>query len=427
MNNTGYKLRGGQFAVWLASEYQSINFALAARVQGSFTPDQFRLALGKLQRKYLALSMRLRKETSRSVYAVVDPSLEIPLQIVERQHAESWVTAVTTELGKAFDLYQNAPLRLIWLQGKNVSEVVFTCPHALADGLSVAYLMRDFLMFLSQPKLEPEQRIPTLAMSEMLPEFAGKQMIVWQSKLKSALMHGFLKLGIKPKVPLNQPVSYQLLAWELTSQQTSTLVTRSRAEGTTVHAALSAAFLRAFGELRGNGWKRKLQSPVDLRARLACPVGEAFGLFVNLAEIAVDCHPQRDFWQVAREIKQAFVQQTKDQYIFRSLLEANIMMDALGTTIPAEMVAHSVMNVGYDLSISNLGRLRFPTQYGTLQLEAFYGPSLGGNPKDIVLGVNTLGEQLHFTLSFTELKLSVSQAQQVREAAMNWLKTAADW
>ena len=282
MGNTSYRLRGGQFAVWLTSEYQSINFSLAARVKGVFTLDQFHQALSKLQLKYPALSMRLEREAPRRVYAVADTSLEIPIQIVEREHSHSWVAAVTAELGQAFDLLRSAPIRLVWLKGEGVSEIIFTCPHALADGMSVAYLVRDFLTFLGQPNIESEPMQPTPTMSELLPEFAGKQAIVWQSKLKSVLMRLMLKFGSKPVVPVEKQASYQLLAWELTPQQTAALIRRCRAERTTVHAALGAAFLRSFGTFWGDGWKRKLQSPVDLRKRLTPAVGEDFGLFVNL-------------------------------------------------------------------------------------------------------------------------------------------------
>jgi len=83
---------------------------------------------------------------------------------------------------------------------------------------------------------------------------------------------------------------YHLLPWELTVEQTAALVEHSREHGTTVHAALSTAFLRAFGELRGTGWKREIQSPVDPRNRLAKPVGESSGLYVSLVEFLLIAH-----------------------------------------------------------------------------------------------------------------------------------------
>lgn len=85
-------------------------------------------------------------------------------------------------------------------------------------------------------------------------------------------------------------------------------------------------------------------------------------------------------------------------------------MDKLASVMTPQLVAQS-MRVTYDLSITNLGRVDFPIQYGSLRLEALFGPSLGGNPEDIVLGVITIGDKMHLTLACTDMKLHVSEAK----------------
>jgi hypothetical protein len=419
------RLRGGQFAVWLTSKIQSINFALTARLHGALNPDQLRAALDKLRLKYPTLSMRLTETAHRQVVLIPDPDLEIPVRLVERRSPEQWVAEVAAELGRPFDLLNDAPLRLVWLRGEDASELSFICPHALADGLSVVYLIRDFLEFLERPEAAIQPLPPAPSMSAGLPDFPRKRWLVWQFKIKAAVFQCLLKLAPQQPLPPRKQVAYQLLSWELTPAQTAALIHRSRSENTTVHAALSAAFLRAFGELRGNGWKRRLQSPLSLRERLNPPAGEAFGLYVNLVELSVDCAPQRDFWAVAREIKQSLARRAENRHIFRSLIEGNIMMDRLGAVIAPEFVAQSFLTVAYDLSITNLGRLNLPTQAGALQLDAVYGPALGGNPDDIVLGVATVGGEMTFSLAFTELSLSRSQAEWLKERALQHLETAS--
>jgi hypothetical protein len=287
-------------------------------------------------------------------------------------------------------------------------------------------LIRDFLKFLDDPDTDVEPMPLTSPMSELLPDFPGKRMTIRQSKLKAAFLRLLLMLSPRQDIESSTKTDYHLLAWKITGRQTSALVARSRSEKTTVHAALCTAFLRAFGEFQGDGWKRKAQSPISLRHRLTNPVGEAFGLFVNLMEFRVNCSPQRDFWEVAREVKEAITRRADDRYAFRSLTEANVMMDKLGSVVPAEFVARSVMTVSYDLSVTNLGRPDIPTQYGKLYLDGIYGPSLGGNPDNIVLGVITIGDRMHFTLSFTDIKLSVSEAEKIKEKAMRSLEDAVN-
>ncbi|MGC9397013.1 MAG: condensation domain-containing protein [Anaerolineae bacterium] len=431
MNTTIQQISGGQYMVWLASEYHPINFALMARIRGAFTPYQFQKALYKLQRKYPPLSTRVIREAG-DVYVVSDPALKFPVRIITPKNAESWIEAATAALSQAFDLFNNPPLHLVWLQYKDVSELLFICLHVLADGLSIAYLVRDFLTFLndSDAEVTPMPLIPP--MSTSIPEFPGKKMVIQRAKLKANLLKLWLSRSAKQSESQIDAVhgvgvKYHVRPWVLTAEQTSALVARSRAEGTTVHASLCAAFLRAFGEFYGDGWKRRIQSPVSLRDRLSSPVGESFGLFVNLVEFCVNCTPQRNFWEVARKIKKGFNRRAEDKHIFNSLIEANVATNALRDVITPKIVADSFMAANHDLSISNLGRLDIPLRYGALHLEALFGPILGGNPEDIVLGVTTIGGKMHLSLSFTDLKLTPAQAEKIIASAMHRLADASNW
>jgi hypothetical protein len=431
MNTTIQQLRGGQYMVWLASEYHPINFALMARIRGSITPGPFQQALDKLQRKYPPLSTRAIKEAD-GVYVVSDPTLKFPVRIIARKNAESWVEEAAAELSQAFDLFHHPPLRLILLQGEDVSELFFVCPHVLADGLSIAYLVRDFLTFLNDPDAEVTPMPLTPPMGALIPEFPGKKLAIQWAKLKARLLKCVLSRSVKQNEPQIDAVhcakpQYHVRPWVLSAEQTAALVARSRAEGTTVHAALCAAFLRAFGEFYGDGWRRRIQSPVSLRDRLSSPVGESFGLFVNLVEFRADCAPEHDFWELARKIKKGFNRRADDKHIFKSLIEANVATDKLRDIITPKIVAESFMAANHDLSISNLGRLDFPIRYGVLHLEALFGPILSGDPEDIVLGVTTIGGTIHCCLSFTDLKMTPSQAEQVVETAMHGLAAAANW
>jgi len=428
---TPQPLQGGQFVVWLASQYHPINFAFMARIRGGLTPRQVQQALDKLRIKYPPLSMRVGSESDGSVYLISDPALRFPVRSVARDHAERWIAEVTTELGQAFDLFTQPPLRLVLLQDEELSEILFVCPHVLADGLAVAYLVRDFLAFLGNPAAEEVAMPLAPPMSTLIPDFPGKRMVIWRAKLKAGLFKLLLRHGSKTDEAKTEAAHcvappYHLCPWVLTAEQTAALAARSRAADTTVHAALCVAFLRAFGECCGDGWKRTLQSPVNLRDRLRRPVGESFGLFVNLVEFSVNCAPERDFWEVAREIKQAFTRRSADKHIFNSLIEANVAMPALRAVITPKIVAQSFMTVKHDLSISNLGRLDFPVRYGALELDALFGPILGDDPEDRVLGVVTIGGVMHLSLSFTDSKMSPAQAEQLKESAMDWLAQAAN-
>ena len=432
MEITKQKLLGGNFAVWLVSKNHPINFAMTARVRGTLTPDQFQQAIDKIRLKYPPLSTRVIRESSGNAYLIPDANLEFPVRIVERIDSEIWVEEVTKELVHIFDLLNEPPIRFVWLRDENVSELIFVCPHALADGFSAAYLARDFLTYLGDPEAVVESMSPVPQMSDLIPDFPGKRSTIWRSKLKAALYKLMLTFASKKTAQSGFDVDadnlkFSLIPWELTPGQTSALLTRCRTENTTVHAALCAAFLRAFGEFHGDSWNRKIQSPVSLRERLTQPVGESFGLYISLVEFFVNCALERDFWEVAREIKACFNHHADDKHVFSSVLDLTVLMDKLAPVITPEILVQTYAGVEYDLSITNLGRLDIPTQFGSLQLEAFYGPSISAIPDEIILSISTVGGKMYLNLIFTNLKLDMSQAEEIKAKAMNWLAQATGW
>jgi NRPS condensation-like uncharacterized protein len=432
MTTSKQKLRGAKYGVWLISEDIPENFAMTLSICGSFTIDEFQQALDKVKRKYPSSATRVVKETDRTVYQVSDPDLKFPIRISERKHSKSWVDEVTTELTKPFDNYNEPSIRFIWVRGDEVSEIILICNHAFVDGFSVVYVVRDLLNYLGNSDFKVEPGTYSTAMTELIPDFPGKRSVIWRGRIKAALLRIFIALSSKKDNQWKEMVSaakrpYYLLPWELTTEQTATLVEQSRANGATVHAALCTAFLRAFGEYYQNGWIRKIQSPIDLRKRLASPVNESFDLYIHLVEFVVNCAPERDFWEVAREIKQSFEHYSEDEFVFGSIMETIVLMDELFSVITPQIAAQSYTGVEYDLSISNLGRLDFPIHYGSLCLGAFYGPTIGTNPEEITLGVITIGGKMHFTMTFTDMKLTLVQAEEIKEIAMSHLADAAVW
>jgi NRPS condensation-like uncharacterized protein len=403
-----------------------------ARVRGTLSPDSCQSALDKLLIKHPALSINVVQDTEGEVYLVSNPTLKIPVRLEERTHPKHWIEEMTTELTQAFDLSKDPPIRCVLLQDKDVLDILFICPHVLADGFATVYLLRDFLAFLNDPEAKVTPTSPVQPMNTLIPDFPGKGLTILQANIKAQLLK--LSLSHAPHNP-SQTISphpvrpnYHLRPWTLTSEQTAALVTRSRAEGTTVHAALCTAFLRAFGEFHEGDWNRKIQSPVSLRDRLTQPVGEAFGLFVNLVAFPINCDPDDGFWEVARSVKKQFIRRTADRQVFKSLIEANVVTRQVREMLTPSIAARVFMKADHDLSISNLGRVDIPMQYGSFQLEALFGPILGGDPEDVVLGVVTIGGKMHLSLSFTDLNMDAAQAEKIIEAAMQWLVNATqEW
>lgn len=95
---------------------------------------------------------------------------------------------------------------------------------------------------------------------------------------------------------------------------------------------------------------------------------------------------------------------------------------------PSQIYQGFVEQYDHDLLVSNLGRLNFHKQFGQLQLEAIYGPAalLGRTmKKNPIIGVASLGDKMCFTFTYSELDMSLVEAEPLEKEAMQQLLCAA--
>jgi hypothetical protein len=219
-----------------------------------------------------------------------------------------------------------------------------------------------------------------------------------------------------------------LLPASLSAEQTAALLARCRAEGTSVHAAICVAWLRAYAEsLEGSRrWVRTASSPVNVRNRLAQPIPETSGGFVCIVNTRVNCAPSRDFWQVAREFKQRLAGGLEDYRLF----VPELTMAKIPTSFPQSQLFHAFERYfsdgsnKYDFSMTNLGQVGIPPTAGTLKVEAFYGPLVNSMENERTVGVSTLDGKLTFTLLFRRALMDPVQGKQLIERVVELLGEA---
>jgi NRPS condensation-like uncharacterized protein len=65
--------------------------------------------------------------------------------VVERQSEQQWQQEVEYEIAHPFDWNQAPLIRMVLVHADDVSELIITCYHVLADGMSTVYLLRQDL------------------------------------------------------------------------------------------------------------------------------------------------------------------------------------------------------------------------------------------------------------------------------------------
>jgi hypothetical protein len=377
-----FKLTRAQSPMLLAPPMFSLNFTVAARIRGPLTRAGLQSALDRLRVRHPLTAVRAFAGSDGVARFTTEGVPPIPLRIVERAADSDWVREVEREIPQPTDYRAGPLLRCIWLRGAEWSDLLLVCDHVTADGFAAVYALRDLLSLLADERLNLPP-LPPPALAGLLPKAALEQIAeLVRSAPPPAPQQDF---GMEQAAP--QPL--QVIPVALGEAETAALVARCRAEGVTVSAALCAAYLRPFAEREPGAPVRKVELPVDLRNRMARPAGEAYSVYMSLAVIDVDCSPGRGLWDIARAAAGALAAVTEEQLFFSPTVVLHVA-DFLPFDDP--------FGVHYDISISNLGRVNIPAQYGALRLESVFGPTFNASqPGHRILGVTTFGGRMRST------------------------------
>jgi hypothetical protein len=272
------------------------NIVYLVRLEGSFSLDQLRLALARVQRKHPALRALIREEPD-GLYYEADSAPEIPLRIVPRVADDDYRRECQTELTTNF-AYDKPQLRAVWLRSELESDLLFTTSHRMCDGMSVFIIVREVLRSLHTDE-EPIAYEPITA-RDIIGDYQPPQ--PWKRKLAVGLVNGLLRLiPTSRRAPENNE---HCLEWRADRALSNAVKQRCKAEGVSVHAALVVALDRAlfavFGKKKLPKW---IENPVDIRrGRFAALKSDMVFLGGGNFKVRTGQAPEVEFWARVRTI-----------------------------------------------------------------------------------------------------------------------------
>lgn len=392
--------------LWLRDQRWSVNFAIATRIAGVLNPDKLSDALSWVQRKHPLLRVKISIDQQHQPEFISEGVGAIPLRVEQRQDQEHWCREVAAEIVNAFSSSEDPLLRVVLLQGQDISELIFTCHHSIGDALSVIYLIRDTLQELGNPGINRQimSQLPSL---EELLSITPSPSLLTQNGVE-----------FHPSTREWQP---SILHWSLSPNDTSKLRSRCREMGVSIQGIICASFLLSMVQKLDSATTLKCLSPLNVRNYLEPAIGEDMGVYIALPTTKHKLQADSDLWELARDVKE----QLKEIVTQGKLFAAIPQMQALLATQPSPNdVYQNLLDKGLDLAVSNLGALDIPQKFGDLHLEAIYGPALLGLENVQVLGVATLGGEMFLTYTYLDSVISHSEAEAIKNTAMKYIHQA---
>ena len=130
---------------WLLDQHHFVHFAVTALISGETRPRDWRRAIDRLQKRHPILSVCIDGgPDSVPLFRQADAA-PIPLRIVEDQPELRWEAEVGKELATPFNPSRAPLIRALLIQGDRDAAFMLVAHHSIADGLSLAYAIRDTL------------------------------------------------------------------------------------------------------------------------------------------------------------------------------------------------------------------------------------------------------------------------------------------
>ena len=395
--------------IWAGGKI-SRNFAIVAHIKGHISENQLQKAWEKTlqEEKYISGRIILKKGIPwYKTEGVPQPSIRIS--------TSDWKEEASVELIRVFPASVGPLLRFVLAQKGDYTDLIIICHHCIADGLSLIYLLRKLLTFMALPETQvnPTPLLPEFA--DLLPEIDYSPQDFPEMKTQPV---------INQKASMTESPPY-ILSWSMDENLLKNLASRCRRENTSIHAALCTAFFEAFVQTGFVNPSRvhRISTPISIRNRLKNPIGEKFGLFIHPGiKVGFDNFSfVGEFWDKARAIKEILNLQINCKEFFDLFYLGEYMLKNMPLQ---QAIQFNELPVDYDLSVSNLGRLTIPANYGPFRLEEIYGPLVNGMQSESVVGISTLSDRMTFTFVTRHCLMELKMAEQIRDLVIQQIKDA---
>ena len=275
-------------------------------VRGRIDPAQVRAALSWLQAQHPVLRAHIRYGglvfrrlppfAYRQPWFDTEGTTEIPLDVVEDPDPEAWRRILAHDLQTPIKRGKTPRVRLTLVRAQadaDICQIIICADHATIDAQSGNMLGRQLLEYLADPA-------------------AAKGKVPLHSTLPPPLEAGFPKRsdsgtrGYEPAIRLPKQTipdpkqETRVLSHHFGAAETTALKAAVKANRTTLHGAVTAAFLLAMRE-RYQIAAMTCLTTIDLRRLCRPPLPhETYGCYIDILRIRYGIGDE--FWATAREV-----------------------------------------------------------------------------------------------------------------------------
>ena len=421
-----------------------LNVVMVARIQGSLDHSKIKEALEKLRLRHPLLAVRVDIGDDGAGMFITDGVPAINIHLEQRHNEQQWICRVLEEFRTPFPLETGPLVRCAIIQSNQVSEIILCGHHAICDGMSFIYLIRDILKQVGIPSDIIKQLPPPPAIDKETVstppsiKFVAKAAIKLMNQIwkKKNLYFNFNLMEELHNRYWEKNAGAQLLTGQLSEHETNQFVKCCKKEGVTVNSALWAAFLTVQHDLQGSNkrFRNRAGLAISTRDKLKVPVGESFGFYASSHKVLLKRYQNKSFWNATRIVHKQLRRSIESVNPFR-MLSATLLDPTLLDSLyfskygfAKNRMSDKLLKkmfwdrINFGFAITNVGRIDIPTSYGDLKLDAIYGPVVYSDVNEKTVGVITVGNKLSFIMSYNVSNVSGETAERLRDKVLELIR-----
>lgn len=373
--------------LWLVDLWSPRHFVFVSRIEGSsISVENLNAALLQSQRRHPLLRSAIHVNGDCKP-EFIPSSLPIWLRVVPRANNTQWLGEVDMQLALPFEMGDRPLLRVVLVQGEDVSELILAIHHSIGDGVSAMYLVRDLLKYMEGYELE--ELSPRSGLEDLLPAAATTPINQLQRP----------PISSNGVAQVDRPTKACLQIFSIESGELDRILSCCRQEGTTFQGALLSALLLS---LPGDETITCL-APINVR-KLLPNVIDDFGLYISSGMAILNRNLPADFWSLARSARQQVMQAFNPHALHaKAVAMASVIA---GKPSPQTVYEQVWRSFGYNAVLTNLGKFPDAPELKRFRITAVY-PILSPELEPVV-AVATANDCAYITVSSAPERMSHS-------------------
>ncbi len=368
-----------------------------------------------LSDKHKLLNCYIETDKENKVWYVIDKKL---LPEVNTLKSKNINEILINELKHHFD-FEKGPLIRFTLLHKAETTLIINCHHAICDGMSLVYLFKDIISYLSEKNIKIEQKMPVFLEPKNIPQKLGnpisrffissinkkwsKKTISFSNEKYQEVHNNFWK-ETKP----------QIVSFKFSKEETANIVSQCKQNNVSVNTGLVTAFLYAEKQLFGQkDYSSKVIVTDNLRTHLKNQPGESMGFFISTLKPDLEYSEKKTIWENAQifhnKIKRLLEKDPfKNQLVglftpkFLDVMMLNLFGQREDKRVKKLLKKAGMNKLNFTFTIANLGLIEIADNLKKLKIKTLFGPMAVSNSMEKYISVLTINNELHFAICFNE-------------------------